>query len=82
MYTTPIVTIFQWCVISTTTSRNRIVADMMSPPEEVKHLNGETLEEMLGTCRDYARCDKEDGRIIFAIFQQKRVDIPYGLGEG
>ena len=46
---------------------------MMSPPEGLKHLNGETPEEMLGTFRDYDRRDKEDGNIIFIIFQQRRL---------
>ena len=46
---------------------------MMSPPEELKHLNGETPEEMLGTFRDYDRRDKEDGNIIFTIVQQRRL---------
>ena len=67
----PIPTIFQWCGMSTTTARNRIIADMMSPPEGLKHLNGETSEEMLGKFRDYARRDKEDGNIIFTRVQQK-----------
>ena len=49
--------------MSTTTERNRIIVDMMSPPEGLKHLNGETSKEMLGTFRNYACCDKEDGRI-------------------
>ena len=38
--------------------KKKTIADMMSPPEGLKHLNGETSEEMLGTFRDYARCDK------------------------
>ena len=68
----PITTIVQWCRMSTTNSRNRIIADMMSPPEGLKHLNGETSEEMLGTFRDYARHGKDDGKIIFTRFQQRR----------
>ena len=39
----PIATIFQWCGMTTAAARNRIIADMMSPPEGLKHLNGETL---------------------------------------
>ena len=58
MSTIPIATIVQWWGMSTTTARNRIIADMMSPPEGLKYLNDETLEEMLGTFRDYARRDK------------------------
>ena len=46
---------------------------MMSPPEGLKHLNGETSEEMVGTFRDYARRDKEDGRIILTRVQQRRL---------
>ena len=46
---------------------------MMSPPEGLKHLNDEISKEMLGTFRDYARRDKEDGRIILTRFQQRRL---------
>ena len=46
---------------------------MMSPPEGLKHLNGETSKYMLGTFRDYARSDKEDGNIIFTRVQQRRL---------
>ena len=54
---------------------------MMSPPEGLKHLNGKTPEEMLGTFTDYARCDKKHGEIIH-LSSTKEVDIPHGLGEG
>ena len=73
MSTIPITTIDQWCVMSTTTTRNRIIADMMSPLEGLKHLNGITSEEMLGTFRDYARHDTEDGKSIFTRIQQMRL---------
>ena len=73
MATIPIATIVQCCGMSTTTARNRIIADMMSPPEGLKHLNGETSKEMLGTFRDYARSDKEYGNIIFTGVQQRRL---------
>ena len=73
MATIPITTIVQWCGMSTTTARNIIIADMMSPPEGLKHLNGETSEENLYTFRDYARRDKEDGKIIFTRFQKRRL---------
>ena len=59
--------------MSTTTTRNIIIADMMSPSEGLKHLNCESSEKMLGTFRDYARCDKEDGKIIFTRVQQRRL---------
>ena len=58
MATIPITTIAQWSGMSTTTSRNRIIADVMILPEGLKHLNGETSEEILGTFRDYDRRDK------------------------
>ena len=45
----------------------------MSPPERLKHFNGETSEEMLGTFRDYNSSDKEYGKIIFTRFQQRRL---------
>ena len=73
MDTIPITTIFQWCIMSTTTTRNRTIADMMSAPEGLKHLNGETSEEMLGIFRDYYRRDKEDGNIIFTRVQQRKL---------
>ena len=46
---------------------------MMSLPEGLKHLNGETSEEILGTFRNYALRDKEDGNIIFTRVQQRRL---------
>ena len=46
---------------------------MMSPPEGLKHLNGETSEEMFSTFRKYARRDKEYGNIIFTRVQQRRL---------
>ena len=73
MSTIPITTIVQWCGMSTTTARNRIIADTMSPPEGLKHLNGETSEEMLGTFRFYACRDKEYGNIIFTRVRQRRL---------
>ena len=73
MSTIPIATIVQWYVISTTTVRNIIISDMMSPLEGLKHLNGEILEEVLGTFRDYACRDKEDGNSVFARIQQRRL---------
>ena len=71
MATIPISTIVQWCRMSTITARNRIIADMMSPPEGLIHLNGETSEELLGTFRDCACHDKEDGNIIFTRVQYR-----------
>ena len=46
---------------------------MMIPPEGLKHINGETSEEMLFTFREHARHEKEDGKIIFTRVQQKRL---------
>ena len=45
----------------------------MSPPEGLKHLNGETSEEMLGTFRDYVCCYKEYGNITFTRVQKRRL---------
>ena len=59
MSTIPIATIVQWYVISTTTVRNIIISDMMSPLEGLKHLNVETSEEIVGAFRDYACRDNE-----------------------
>ena len=73
MDTIPITTIVQLCGMSTTYARNRIIADMMSPPEGLKHLNGETSEEMLGIFRNYAWRDKEYEKIIFTRVQQRRL---------
>ena len=73
MSTIPITTIVQWYRMSTTTARNRIIAAMMSPPEGLKHLNGETSKEMLGKFRNYAWRDKEGGKIIFTRVQQRRL---------
>ena len=49
--------------MSTTTARNRIITDMMSSPEGLKHHNGETSKEMLGTFKDYSWRDKKDGKV-------------------
>ena len=73
MTTILITTIVQWCGMSTTIARNIIIANIMSPPEGLKHLNGETSKEMLGTFRDYARQYKEYGKIIFTRAQQRRL---------
>ena len=73
MATIPITTIVQWCRMSNTTARNRIISDMMSPLEGLKHLNDEISEEMLGTFRDYYRRDKEYGNIIFTRVQQRKL---------
>ena len=73
MATIPFTTIVQQCGMSTITTRKRIIADMMIPPEGLKHLNGEASKEMLGTFRDYARRDKKDGDIIFTRVQQRRL---------
>ena len=63
MATIPITTIVQWCGMSTTTARNIIISDIMSPSEGLKHLNGETSKEMLGTFKDYSWRDKKDGKV-------------------
>ena len=76
----PITTIVKWCVMSTTTTRNRIFADMMSTPEGLKHLNGETSKEMLGIFWDYDRRDKEDKRIKIKQSPTKEVDKNHVLG--
>ena len=73
MATIPIANIVQWCGMSTTTTRNRIIPDMMSPTEGLKQINGETLKETLGTFRDYSSSDKEDGNIILTRVQQSRL---------
>ena len=59
--------------MSSTTAINIIIADIMSPPEVLKHLNGETSKEILGTFMDYAQHDKEDGNIIFTRVQKRRL---------
>ena len=45
---------------------------MMSSPKGLKHLNGETSKEILGTFSNYAWRDKEDGNIIFTKVKQIR----------
>ena len=73
MATIPIAIIFQCCGMTTASARNRIVSDMMSPPEGLKKINGEALEEIVGAFRDYARCDAVDGKIVFTRVQQRRL---------
>ena len=77
MATIHITTIVQWCRMSTTTARNRIIADTMSPPERLKHLNGETSEEMLGTFRFHSRRDKEEWKYYIHLSSTKEIDIPH-----
>ena len=57
--------------MTTAAARNIVIDDTMSPPGGMKHLIGETPEEMLGTFRDYASCDVADGKIIFTRVHQK-----------
>ena len=45
----------------------------MIPAEGLKHLNSETSKEMVGTFRDYACRDKEDGDNIFTRVQEIRL---------
>ena len=73
MTTIPIAIIVQWCGISTTTARNIIITDIMSPTEGLKHINGETPEEILGTFREYDRRYKEDRYIVFTRVQKRRL---------
>ena len=73
MATIPIATIFQLYGVSTTTARNIIIADMMSQPEGLKHLNVETSKEISGTFKDYARREKEYENIIFTKVQKRRL---------
>ena len=61
--------------MSTITARNRIVADIMIPPEGMKHLNGEKSEEMIGTVgiRELADpCVRDDGEHELDKFQYLR----------
>ena len=73
MDTIPTSTIVQWCGISTTTTRKRIIDDMTSPTVGLKQHNSETSEEMLGTFMDQACHDAVDENIIFTRVQQRRL---------
>ena len=59
--------------MTTTAARNRLISGMMSPPEGLKYLNGETSEEMLGTFRDYSCREAAYGKSIFTRVQQRRL---------
>jgi hypothetical protein len=65
--------ILTWCGISTVNQRARIIAEMISAPEGLKHFNDETTEGMVSTFRDYSRRDAEDGKIVFTRVEHKRI---------
>ena len=54
-------------------TKNTIVAELLSSPEGLGHLNDETEEGMISTFRDFGRRDANDGKIIFSRVQQKRI---------
>jgi hypothetical protein len=66
-------TILTWCGITNAGQRTRIVAELLSAPEGLMHLNDESTEAMQATFRDYSRRDAADGKIIFNRVQQKRL---------
>ena len=82
MVTIPIAIIVQWCGMTTAAARNIIIAEMIIPPQGLKHLNGETSEEMLGTFRDYACRDAIKWKDHIHQSLAKEVDIPHVLDEG
>ena len=65
--------ILGWCGITTNANKNTIVAELLSPPEVLGHLNDETEEGMVATFCDFGRRDANDGKIIFSRVQQKRI---------
>ena len=66
-------TILGWCGITTNANKNTIIAEILSPPSGLTHLDDETDEGMMSTFRDFGRRDANDGKIIFSRFQQKRL---------
>ena len=66
-------TMLGWCGISVAANRNRIIADMLSAPEGIDHLNDESTEGLLSTYRDYAKRSVAEGKITFTRIQQRRI---------
>ena len=66
-------TILGWYGITTNANKNTIVAELLSPPEGLGHLNNETKEGMIATFCYFGRRDANDGKIIFSRVQQKRI---------
>ena len=54
--------ILRWCGITTNANKNTIIAEILSPPEGLTHLNDETDEGMMSTFRDFGRRDANDGK--------------------
>ena len=64
-------TILGWCGITTNANKNKIVAELLIPPEGLAYLNNETEEGMISTFRHFRRRDANDKNIVFSQVQQK-----------
>ena len=64
---------FGWCGIIVATNRNRIIADIITAPEGIDHLNDESTEGLLSTYRDYADRTASDREITFTRIQQRQI---------
>ena len=55
--------ILLWCGIIVATNRNHIIADMLTAPEVINHLNEESTEGLCSTYQDYAKRTASDGNL-------------------
>ena len=62
-----------WCGISITTNRNHIIADMLTAPKGIDHLNDESTEGMLSTYRDNTKRTAANRKIKCTQIQQRQI---------
>ena len=56
---------FGWCGIIVATNRNHIIADILTAPEGIYHLNVESTEWMVSTYQDCTMRTAAEGGIMF-----------------
>ena len=62
-----------WCGISVTINRNRIIADVLTTPEVIDHINDKYSEGLLSTYRDYAKRTAVDRKIMITRIQKIQI---------
>ena len=70
---TPTTTIMNWCGITISAQRNRIMNKLLIDTEVTRHINDESPKGMITTFRDYSHRDVADGNIFFNRVQQKHM---------
>ena len=62
-----------WCGITVAANRNCIIANMITAPEGINHLNDESTEGLLSTYWDYAKRVAADWKITLTQIKQRRI---------